>query len=54
MSIDGNGTPIYGYIICKFKWQALYCYKKLKKSINLKSKTDVALKQKSNKVSIFK
>ncbi len=52
--IDSNGTLIYKYIICKFKWLALYYYRKLKRSINLRSKTAIALGQKFNKVFIFK
>jgi hypothetical protein len=52
--IDSNGTPMYGYVICKFGWLALYCCRKLRRSINLRSKTDIALEQESNKASIFK
>ena len=54
MSIDGNGTLIYGYVIYKFGWLALYYYRKLRRSINLRSKTNIALERESNKASIFK
>ena len=52
--INSNGTLMYGHVIYKFKWLALYCYRKLKRSINLRSKTDVVLKREFNKASIFK
>ena len=52
--IDSNGTPIYGYVIYKFGWLALYYYRKLRRSINLRSKTNIVLERESNKAYIFK
>ena len=54
MLIDSNGILMYGHIIYKFRWLALYYCKKLKRFINLRSKTNIALERESNKASIFK
>lgn len=40
MTIDGNGTPTHGHIIGTVGQLAWYCWKKLRSSVILRSKTD--------------